>query len=300
MNTHFRFLGLCLAMLCMGAASKAQISGAITVPSTMYPTLKAAIDTLNLRGMSGSVTVNFTPATNEVAPVGGYRLGSAVLNASANAGTTLTIYGNGNNLTAYTGTSATADGIFYIMGTDYVTINNLNLLESAGNATDITQMEWGYSLVKLSGTTPVDGCQHDLINGCIITLTGTYARTIGIRAAHSMAGTTSVLTTTGATVFSTNSYNKFTGNTISGVTRGIGLFGMAILANYDKRNEIGGTTPGSGNTITIGGATNTCYGVWTQFDSVITVQNNTFAVASAQNGTFYHYWPSNGAGDLTG
>src|SRR5215218_8365519 len=110
MKAHFRFLCLCLAMLCIGAASRAQISGTITVPSTTYPTLDSAIKALNVQGLGAtSVVVNFTPATNETAPVGGYRLGSAVLNASVSATKTITINGNGNVLTAYVGTSTTAD-----------------------------------------------------------------------------------------------------------------------------------------------------------------------------------------------
>jgi len=301
MKAHFRFLCLCLAMLCVGSASRAQLTGTKTVPSTNYPTLKVAIDSLNQYGVgSGGVIISFTAATNEVAPVGGYRLGSATLNASTSAGSKVTINGNGNLITGYVGTSTTADGIFYIMGTDYVTINNLNLVDPVANTTSTTQMEWGYSLVKLSATAPFDGCQYVTINGCVITLNKTYANTIGIRAAHTLAATTTVLTTAGATVASTNSYNSFTGNNISGVTRGIQLVGISSpAAAYDKRNVIGGTTPNLGNTISMGGASTAAYGTNCQYDSVITVQNNNLSIATGQTTTVYMANFSTGQGDLT-
>src|SRR5690606_38406320 len=161
---------------------------------------------------------------------GGYRLGSATLNATTSPTNTITINGNGNLITAYTGTSSNADGMFYIMGTDYVTINSLNLTDKSANNTNARRMERGYALVKLKNTAPYDGCQHVTINGCTITLQGNYANTIGIRAAHSIVATTSTLSTSGANASSTNSYNRFTGNTISGVTRGISLTGISTLA----------------------------------------------------------------------
>src|SRR6187401_3193761 len=83
MKAHFRFLCLCLAMMCVGGIARAQLTGTKTIPSTNYPTLKVAIDSLNQYGVgAGGVIINFTAATNETAPVGGYRLGSATLNAT--------------------------------------------------------------------------------------------------------------------------------------------------------------------------------------------------------------------------
>jgi hypothetical protein len=302
MKANFRFLCLFLVCIGFGMAARAQLTGIKTIPSTNYPTLKVAIDSLNQYGVgTGGVTIQFSPATTETAPVGGYQLGSATLNASTSSGKTITINGNGTVINAFVGTSTSADGIFYIMGTDWVTINGLNLAESAANTTTTTQMEWGYSLVKLSGTAPFDGCQNVTITNCTINLNKTYTNTIGIRAAHTIAGSSSILTTTGATAASTNSYNKFTSNVINNTTRGIQLIGISSgAAAYDKANVIGGTSASLGNTITVGGSTNTSYGTYTQYDSVITISNNNFFVNTTQGNTaVYHAYMSTGVGDLT-
>ncbi|MBS1644722.1 MAG: hypothetical protein JST36_06745 [Bacteroidetes bacterium] len=301
MKAHLRYLSLAIALLCGSTALHAQLSGTITIPNTTYPTLASVVTALNTQGVGTSgCTINFTAATNEVAPSGGYKLGSSTLNASLTASSPLVINGNGNVLSAYTGTSTTADAIFTLQGTDYVTINGLHLAELATNTSTTTRMEWGYVLCKLQSSAPYDGCQHNTIKNCNITLNGTYNNTVGIYAKHTLAGTTSTLSTASITAASGNNYNKFTGNTISGVTRGIYLYGISTLAGYDKANEIGGTTPGSGNTITVGGASNTCYAINTMYDSVIYVRYNTMNIAPTQgNVAVYFYLPSTGVGDLT-
>lgn len=290
----FIFLGL-------SAVVQAQISGKITVPSTLYPTLDSAINALNILGVgAGGATVNFTAATNEIAPIGGYLLGSATLNASLSASTPLVINGNGNVITGYTGTSTSVDAIFTIQGADYVTINALNLQDAANNTTPTTKMEWGFVLCKLTSVAPYDGCQHDVIDNCSITLDGTYGNTIGIYAKHSIVNVNTFLPYSGINQTSSNSYNRFTSNVIKGVTRGIILSGIPAKAAYDRANEIGGLAAGSGNTIIVGGASNNCYAVNTIYDSVITVSNNSFSIANTQtNGNIYFYLPSTGSGDIT-
>ena len=300
MKTCFRYILFGIALLCASEASKAQLSGTYTIPSAQFPTLKAIIDTLNVNGISASVTVNFTPATNETAPVGGYRLGSATLNANLSATRTLTINGNGNNITAYVGTSSTADGMFWIAGADYVTINNLNLLESVANTSPTTQMEYGYCLVKLSTATPYDGCQYDVINGCVIKLNALNANTYGISLAHTLTGSTTVLSTSGVTNASLNSYNRISGCTISNTNYGIRAVGItSSAATYDKGNIYGGATAAQGNNITVGGGTTAAYAMYPSYDSVITIKNNNFHIATGHNTTVYEVYMGNGYGDLT-
>jgi hypothetical protein len=293
-----RFLWCCVSLLCLSITARAQLTGTVNVPSTLYPTLAVLVDSLNNQGVgTGGVIVDVN--ANQTAPVGGYRLGSTILNASTSTSKQVTIRGNGNTITAYVGTSTTADGMFYIQGTDWVTIRNLKLAESTANTTATTRMEWGISLVKLSGTAPFDGCQNVTIDGCTITLEKTYNLTIGIRAAHTQAASTTVLGTTGLTLASTNSYNVFTSNTLTGMTRGISLIGINSATAYDRDNKIGGTTAASGNTISVGGSTNASYALHTQYDSVITVTNNKFSIAAGQNADVYLYNASTGTGDLT-
>jgi len=298
MNLLRRKFLLSVALFCLSIGSKAQLSGSYTIPSTQFPTLKSIIDSLNVQGISASVTVNFTPATGETAPTGGYRLGSATLNANLSAAKTLTINGNGNNITAFVGTS-NADGIFWIAGADYVTINNLNLLESSANTTSTTMMEYGYALVKLSSTAPYDGCQYDLISGCSITLNYLNAASYGILLAHYLPGTNTILSTSGVTNASLNSYNRISGCTISSVNYGIRAIGISTGATtYDKGNVYGGVSTAQGNSITVGGGTTKAYAIFPSFDSVITIKNNNYHIASGHNAKVYEVLMGNGYGDL--
>ncbi len=289
-------------MLCIGAVSRAQLTGTITVPSTTYPDLASAITALNTSGVgTGGVTVNLTTGNPQTAPTGGYKLGSATLNASVSATKTITINGNGNTVTAYTGTSTTADGIFFLQGTDYVTINGLNLTDPATNTTSATRMEWGFVLCKLNSTAPYDGCQFDKINGCTITMNNAYASATGINLAHIVSTSSSVLSATGATQSDANSNNQFTGNTFTSLSRGIyavGINNSGAVPTYDMNNQYGGASATSGNTFVLGGTTNTVYGVYTQYDSTVYVRNNNFSIATGQNATVYMFYPSKGVGDL--
>src|SRR5690606_16003643 len=109
-----------------------------TIPGD-YSTLAQAITDLNTVGVGSSgATIELRQA--EDAPVGGYLLGSAILNATLSAANPLVINGNGNVLTAFTGTS-NADGIFKILGADYVTIDALHLAEKSANTTANAKME---------------------------------------------------------------------------------------------------------------------------------------------------------------
>jgi len=297
MKSTFKFLAVLLIAIFCGQQVRAQLSGTITVPSVTYPTLDSVIRTLNLQGVgTGGATINLTSGNPQTAPAGGYVLGSATLNASLSAAKPLTINGNGNTVTAYTGTGGN-DGIFAVAGADFVTINALNLSEATANTTTTTQMEYGYSLVKLNAAAPFDGCQNVTISGCTISLNAANA-SIGIRGAHVQAASSTVLATTGAVAADANSKNLFIGNTISNCNTAISLTGIASSSVYDFNNVIGGSLSAQGNAITIGGAASTAYGIRTANDSVITIQNNNFSVASAQSTTTYMIYPGLGKGDL--
>ncbi len=304
MKANFRFLSLCLIMLCIGAASRAQLTGTITVPSTTYPDLASVITALNTSGVgTGGATVNLTASNPQTAPSGGYRLGSTALNATLSASKPLVFNGNGNTVTGATGTGS-LDAIFWLMGTDYVTINGLNLTDNSTTttATSTAANEWGYVLSKLNTTAPYDGCQNVTINNCSISLNKYVGTSTGILLGH-MTPTNSAPSTMGFVASDANSFNKFTANTITNVSRGIFMGGVSSSTTlYDKANMVGGTTAASGNTITIGGTTlsNTLYGVLSQYDSVVTVQNNKIYIGSSHSGTgaIYEYWAGIGVGDL--
>src|ERR1051325_7926039 len=135
MQTHLRFLCLSVVMLCGSIVTRAQLTGNITVPSTTYPDLASIITALNTSGVgAGGVTITLATGNAQAAPAGGYRLGSAVLNASLNVSNPLVFNGNGNTITGPTGVGNN-DGIWWLLGTDYVTINNFSLLDASTSTT---------------------------------------------------------------------------------------------------------------------------------------------------------------------
>ena len=66
-------------------AGNAQVTGVKNIPGD-YATLAAAVTALNTSGVgAGGATINITAGHAETAPAGGYKLGSATLNASTSS-----------------------------------------------------------------------------------------------------------------------------------------------------------------------------------------------------------------------
>lgn len=299
---------LCGAMLMAGISllsamsASAQVTGTKTI-GIDYPDLASAITDLNTSGILGSVIINVPGAYTETAPAGGYLLGSAVLNASTSATSTLTIQKNGGGanplLTAPVGTSTTVDGIFYIQGTDYVTISAIDLTEAVTNTTATTWMERGYALVKLQNTAPFDGCQNVTIRNCTITLNRSNTPTVGIYAGNHIATATTALTLTATT--DAMSDCSFYGNTIQNCVTGISLRGFAApapYALYDQNNDIGGTSGTTGNTIRNYGGTTSGSGINLQYQNNANTSynnvNNTAGGGIAATTILYGIYTQNG------
>ena len=232
----------------------AQVTGTKTI-GVDYPTLAAAVTDLNTNGISGAVTINIPSGYTETAPAGGYLLGSTVLNSTATATNTLTFQKSGPGadplLTAPVGTSTTLDGIFTIAGTDYVTINGIDLTESPLNTTAITWMEWGFGLIKRQSTAPFDGCQNVTIENCTVTLNILNTPSVGIYANNHISTSTTALAITATTDAMNNC--RFYSNIIQNCNTGISLRGFATAASpytlYDQNNDIGGSSIATSNTI---------------------------------------------------
>ncbi|MBS1645486.1 MAG: T9SS type A sorting domain-containing protein [Bacteroidetes bacterium] len=301
MKSTFYTAAIALSIFGCFTDTQAQISGSINVPSSNYPSLAAVIDSLNAQGLGPSgASINFNPTQAEITPVGGYVLGSSTLNASLSASRQLTFHGNGHTLYANTGQNTSSDAIFSIQGADYVTIDGFRLKDSSAHLNATTKAEWGIVLCKRQGTGAIDGCQHNIIQNCIIELDGSYSKTVGIYGKPTTINSTNILPATGINKGSTNSFNSFYGNQISGVTNAILLEGFSAPGYYDQANEIGGISANLGNTFIIGGGGNTSIGIQTKFDSIITIQHNQFSIAASQgDASVYFYLPSSGRGNLT-
>ncbi len=265
---------------------KAQLSGTKTI-GVDYPTLTAAITDINTQGVNGPLTINVPALYTETAPVGGY-----VLTASGTAANTITFQksGAGANplLTAYTGTatptSAGQDGVFRLVGSDYVTIDGINITDP--NTVNPATMEFGYALYKANAN---DGCQNNTIKNCVITLnrvnnaTGTAPMVEGSVGIIMMNATSNAATTvlTPTAVTGSNSNNKFYSNTIQNCNYGMALIGFADTTPFllaDTGNDIGGVSSATGNTIINyggGAATNPAAAIRTLAQYNINVSFNT-------------------------
>jgi len=241
-------------------SSNAQMSGSYAVPGTIT-SLAAAINSLNTLGISGPVSIDIAVGYTEIAPVGGYTL-NTIVGASAVNTIIFQKSGVGVNpiITAYaTGTaiptSAVQDGIWSFVGTDYVTIDGIDLNDA--NIANPATMEYGYGFFKASAT---DGCQNNTIKNCRITLktinnaAGTVLAVDGSRGIEvvnaSIATHTTVVTVTSAA--GANSNNKFYSNTIENCNIGIAMIGFADTTPFafaDTGNDIGGASALTGNTI---------------------------------------------------
>ena len=263
-----------LFLLAISISCTAQLSGTYTIPGS-YASIASAVTTLNAVGVSGNVIFDIAAGHTENAPVGGivlqYAVSVFVANQS-NAGQTVIFQksGAGANpiINAFTGTQpsndiTSLDGIFKIVGVDYVTINGVDLSEIAGNASEPNYMEMGYGLLRVSNT---DGAQNCSIRNCVVTLNKNHngawpaslliitpiIGSVGIFSGPITNASTTSLTAIGATTLGANSNNSFYGNTIQNVSTGIVIIGITDPTSpntyYDQSN-IMGSTGIAGNTV---------------------------------------------------
>ena len=286
MKSMLRLGAIMLLSLAFATNAQSQISGSITVGSTTYPTLDSTIRLLNASGIgSGGVTVNVPAAYTETLtrPLS--------LTATGTSATPIVFQktGTGANplVTAYTGTatpsSSSPDGIWNLVGSDYVTINGIDLRDT--NSANPATMEYGYGLFKASAT---NGCQNNVIKNCVVTLNRINNASgsgpmvdgsAGILAINSIpTAATTALTVTAAS--GSNSRNQFYSNTVQNCNTGIALIGYAAstYSLADTLNDVGGTSAATGNTIVNfggGGATNAAAGIRTLAQYAVNVSYNT-------------------------
>lgn len=266
----------------------AQLMGVKTIPGD-YATIDAFVTDVNLQGVgAGGVIVDVAVGHTETAPVGGIHL-----TATGTMANPIIIQKSGSGvnpvISAYaggTGTPATAvtDGIFSLNGSDYVTIDGIDLTDP--NTTNPATMEYGYGMFKLSAT---DGCQFNTIRNCTVTLSinnnvsGSGANVDGSKgiwlSSSIRATSTTALTVTSAA--GSNSNNTIQSNTILNTNIGIAAIGFAASTPFtlaDTGNTFGGTSALLGNTISnFGGAasaSNPAAGIRTLAQYAFTISYN--------------------------
>jgi hypothetical protein len=259
-----RLTTLLCVLLCTLTSTYAQLTGTKTIPGD-YATVVAAVTDLNAQGVgSGGVTFNIAAGYTETLS------GTIVLTATGTSANPIIFQksGAGANpvITAHVGTStpgsATPDGIWALVGSDYVTIDGINLTDP--NAANPATMEYGFGLFKAGVT---NGAQYNTIKNCTITMnranfaSGTSPMVegaVGILIINSVnTAATTALTPTSAA--GSNSYNKIYSNTINSGNYGIVIAGYSAASPFtlgDSFNDIGGSSSATGNTIlNFGGGT---------------------------------------------
>ncbi|HPZ61830.1 MAG TPA: hypothetical protein PLC96_07635, partial [Bacteroidales bacterium] len=280
-----------------------QLQGLVEVNPTdpVYPTLSAAIDSLNNQGVGdGGVTITVAPGNPQTAPAGGY-----VITASGDISKQIIIDGNDNIVTAFSpqDEGKINDAIFKIIGGDWITISSFVMMENPANtitAADTNDMtEFGVALFYANSD---DGPQNCSIIGNTITLGGPYQNAFGIYA-NSRHTATSM--TSGANITSLDgAFNnlQILNNTISNVNMGVVLVG-STTGDYMARNIVV-----DGNNITYGytGSFSNYYSVSGTVNGILlnsivnaTVNNNKLTsdntVTAGTLRGIYHYVSGSGA-----
>ena len=283
------------------------------VPSVCYPTINSFVNALNSGSVSCDVVCYVAAGHSETAPVGGINL-----TQTGTAANTITFQkiGAGANpvINAYVGTitlggaSTVVDGVFSLNGSDYITIDGIDILDN--NASAPATMEYGYALYKASAT---DGCSYNVIQNCNITLnkantsSGPSTFMAGSRGIFSANCTRTALSTPLIITTSNgrNDYNVFLGNNISNVFAGIILRGYndATPSTYfDQGNVIGAI--GAGNTITNygGSSANIGYGIYCIYQNGADISYNTInnrMGGVSHTNTLYGIFISANTGNIT-
>ena len=238
-----------------------------------FATLADAVTDVNTNFPTGNVTYDVCAGFTETAPAGGY-----VITASGSAGNEIIFEksGVGANPTFTASAALTSgalnDGIFKIIGGDYITIDGFTMLENAANTTTTAasnnMTEFG---VALFYATPTDNAQNVTVKNNTITLNRTYQNTFGIyaNATHSAAAVTTSATGTGPG--GGNSGIKVYSNSISNVNQGIVVVGPTAAADQNDGIDIGGASGATGNIISNYGNTGT-------FSSYANVSGTVYAI----------------------
>lgn len=255
---------LCMAWLFACATLNAQLIGTKTIPGD-YPSISAAVLALNTQGVgAGGVIFDVAPGYTETlaASISLTATGTAAnritFKKAAGAGANPLITAYPNSASTNTGATATIDGIWSFVGSDFVTIDGIDIQENAANTAAGPCMEFGYGFFKASAT---DGCSNNTIINCNITLnrvnstawttsTG-YVGSVAIAFTNRTISAASLVTVTAAS--GTNSFNTVARNTIQNCQTGISFTGFAATsANFllgDSSNVVGGQIAADSNIV---------------------------------------------------
>lgn len=258
--------------------ASAQLTGTKTVGgvSPDYPTIGAAIDALNTNGV-GAGGVQFLVAAGHTEVL----INKLITTTTSNAANPISFVKNGVGanplVTAGVGVSTTVDFIIGIAGTDFVTIDGIDLLDPTSNTTSTTRIEFGYGIYRASGT---NGCENITIKNCNIALQKANTTSWGIKVANHLS-----TSTTATTITSISGIHKsifIQNNNIQNVYNGIYQIGSTTTTWYDEDIHI------TGNVITnFGGSSTTAYGIYTLYNKSVNVSNDSINGGTSSTSVLY-------------
>jgi CRISPR/Cas system CMR-associated protein Cmr5 small subunit len=229
------------------------LAGIINIPADVS-TLEEAVNDINANGVgAGGVTVNIAP---------GYigSLGNIIIDVQNNppsAANPLIFQGDPNNLPTFNarpGGTIDRDGVVRILGTSFVTVQNIIFVDPPINDDNFERMEWGIAILKKTNN---DASQNVTIRNCRILLQNADTASTGIYIGnHSLDPTHSFTPTLSSGNFD---QIRIWGNTITKVNKGVILRGFssassnlfeknifvgdsAVIQNGNILNNLGGNT----------------------------------------------------------
>ncbi len=239
------------------------LTGTRTIPGN-FASIAAAVSALNTNGVgTGGVIINVAAGHTETLT------STLVMTATGTAANPIIFQKNGIGanpvITAFSGSKLagsidSVDVMWAFEGSDYVTINGINLSEAVANTTPTTQMEVGFGFYKVNGD---NGCNNNTIQNATITLNRDNSTASAAGPRQNAAGSVAIefvnalRTSVGTAVTVTSvsgasSNNRMYSNTIQNCHFGILLSGFAAPSPYtlaDLNNDIGGQLSSTGNTI---------------------------------------------------
>ncbi|MCX6162120.1 MAG: right-handed parallel beta-helix repeat-containing protein [Ignavibacteriae bacterium] len=256
-----------------------------------YASLKQAIDSVNILGVgAGGVTFSFFSSHVEKSA----NMNITTTTASSSNPLIFQYFGYTNipKIYAAAGTSTTNDAIIKICGTDYVTFDNIQFIDT-NTISATNQMEWGIAVLKASGS---DGSQNITIKNCSVKLKVNYTAGVGIYSNNHTSASLSQLTVTSFS--GTNSYLKIYNNTVDGPYIGIQITGYNHTSSpynlYDHGNEIG--VGGQNFIVNFGGSTTANYGIYASYQDSIKISNNYVGSNYGSTNAVYGIYTAAGTG----
>ena len=257
---------------------RAPLSGVYTIDqggsgTTNYTTFTAAIDELNLLGISGPVTFNVTSGQtwNSTVPASPYNYAYIIFTTGTEANPIVfqKSGGGANPKLNITGTSATNDFGVWIYG-DYTTFNGIDVYDAGTTSTDY--LDRGFYFQG-----PADNnCKYNTIKNSTVDLNKSNTSSYGVY----------LFANAPTSVANANNFNKFYNNTIQDAYSAYYFSGNSTY--FDDGNEIG-IDGGTSLIDNIGGSSSTVYVVYAPYETNFKLFNTTISNVTGSSSIYCFY-----------